>query len=57
MTTTTPTTNRARLAAVELPHFGMPAAEPLLPVSIYADRLDRLRARMDTRSCSAPIWR
>ncbi len=32
-----------------LPDFGMPGREPLLPASIYADRLERLRARMDAR--------
>jgi hypothetical protein len=38
-----------RLAEVELPDFGMPATEPLLPASIYADRLARLRERMAAR--------
>jgi hypothetical protein len=37
------------LADVALPDFGMPATEPLLPPSIYADRMERLRARMDER--------
>ena len=36
---------RVRLADVALPDFGMPVTEPLLPASIYADRLERLRAR------------
>ena len=40
---------RARLVDVALPDFGMPVTEPLLPVSIYADRMERLRARMDER--------
>ena len=31
------------LADVELPDFGMPATEPLLPPTIYAERLERLR--------------
>ena len=37
------------LADVELPEFGMPAEEPLLPASIYGDRLEQLRARMEVR--------
>ena len=48
MTTTTATT-RAVLADVELPDFGMPAAEPVLPPEIYADRIERLRRRMVAR--------
>jgi hypothetical protein len=44
------TTNRqARLVEVALPDFGMPVTEPLLPASIYADRMQRLRAAMDGR--------
>ncbi len=43
------TTARARLAEVTLPDFGMPAAEPRLPPSIYADRMERLRSVMDAR--------
>ena len=43
------TTARARLAEVTLPDFGMPAAEPRLPPSIYADRVERLRSAMDAR--------
>jgi len=37
----------ARLEAVTLPDFGMPAAMPELPATLYADRLARLRERMD----------
>ena len=40
---------RAVLADVELPDFGMPAAEPLLPPATYADRIERLRERMAAR--------
>jgi len=40
---------QARLVDVALPDFGMPVTEPLLPPSIYADRLERLRAAMDER--------
>ena len=40
---TTTATRKARLADVALPDFGMPLSEPLLPASIYADRLERLR--------------
>jgi hypothetical protein len=39
----------ARLAEVALPHVGMPAAEPLLPRTIYAERLARLRDAMAER--------
>jgi hypothetical protein len=39
----------ARLAEITLPDFGMPLTEPLLPASIYATRLERLRATMHTR--------
>jgi hypothetical protein len=42
-------TSRVRLTEVELPDFGMPATEPLPPASIYADRLERLRERMEIR--------
>ena len=37
----------ARLEAVTLPDFGMPAAMPELPAALYADRLARLRERAD----------
>jgi hypothetical protein len=40
---------QAVLADIELPDFGMPAVEPLLPPSIFAERVERLRARMDER--------
>jgi hypothetical protein len=44
------TANRqARLAEVALPDFGMPQTEPLLPASIYAERMERLRSRMEAR--------
>jgi hypothetical protein len=36
---------RAHLAAVDLPDFGMPGEAPELPASLYATRLERLRAR------------
>ena len=42
-------TRSAVLADVELPDFGMPLSEPLLPPSIYAERVARLRDRMDAR--------
>jgi Xaa-Pro aminopeptidase len=41
------TSNGARLADIELPEFGRPAATPDLPASLYAARLDRLRERME----------
>ena len=59
-------TTRARVADVPLPDFGMPAGEPLLPPTLYATRMDRLRARMDERATTtsssgptgstAPTW-
>lgn len=39
----------ARLAEIELPDFGMPAAMPQIPAAMYAERLERLRVRMDER--------
>jgi hypothetical protein len=45
----TNTKRHVRLADVALPDFGMPVMEPLLPASIYADRLQRLRSRMEER--------
>ena len=38
-------TRTARLADIALPDIGMPDAEPLLPPGLYAERLQRLRAR------------
>jgi hypothetical protein len=38
-----------RLAEVPLPHFGSPDEEPLLPATLYTQRLERLRARMEER--------
>ena len=40
------TLRRARLAEVDLPEFGRPAATPEIPPAIYADRLERLLDRM-----------
>ena len=45
---------RARLVDVALPDFGMPVTEPLLPASIYADRMERLRAAMDDTRLRPP---
>jgi hypothetical protein len=42
-----PTSRRARLAPVDLPAFGRPVVTPDIPVARYAERLERLRARMD----------
>jgi Xaa-Pro aminopeptidase len=39
----------ARLADIDLPDFGRPAATPELPPELYAARLARLRERMDGR--------
>jgi hypothetical protein len=41
-------TRTARLAHIELPDFGMPELEPLIPASMHAARLDRLRAAMES---------
>ena len=41
-----PPVTAARLAAIDLPDFGMPDEAPELPASLYADRLERLRERM-----------
>ena len=40
---------RAQLAQVVLPDFGMPRTEPLMPASIYRDRMERLRSGMEVR--------
>jgi hypothetical protein len=45
----TTATRKAMLADVELPDFGMPSSEPLLPPTIYAQRMERLRERMEAR--------
>jgi len=46
---TLPDGRRAWLADVPLPDFGRPANAPELPPATYADRLRRLRGRMDDR--------
>jgi Xaa-Pro aminopeptidase len=45
----TPPVRTARLADVDLPDFGMPAASPELPPALYATRFERLRERMARR--------
>ena len=40
-------TRHAVLAEVDLPHLGRPAVTPELPTRLYADRLERLRERME----------
>jgi Xaa-Pro aminopeptidase len=42
----------ARLADVDLPDFGMPDHEPVIPASIHAGRLESLRERSDERGYS-----
>ena len=44
------TARKAVLADIELPDFGMPLSEPLLPQSIYVGRMERLRGLMEARS-------
>ena len=39
----------ARLGEVSLPDFGMPDSMPEIPAATYAERLERLRERMDAR--------
>ena len=41
--------NKARLAQVDLPDFGMPDAMPEIPASVYESRLLRLRTRSAAR--------
>src|SRR3954451_11937432 len=43
------TQNTARLAEIAFPDIGLPAREPLLPATIFAERLERLRSAMDAR--------
>ena len=45
----TTTIRTARLADIALPDFGMPLTEPIVPASVYADRMERLQARMAER--------
>jgi Creatinase/Prolidase N-terminal domain len=47
--TTTRTRALPHLAEIALPDFGMPDTEPVLPVSLYAERLERLRSAMEAR--------
>ncbi len=39
--------NRPRLEQIDLPDFGMPDAMPQIPNSVYRQRMDRLRTRME----------
>jgi hypothetical protein len=43
---------RSRLATIDLPDFGMPAAEPTLGPDIYRTRLAQVRQRMEDRGFS-----
>ena len=45
----------ARLATIDLPEFGRPAAAPELPPDIYAERLARLRRRAVERGLDAVV--
>ena len=47
------TQTTARLAEIPLPDFGMPDTEPLLPTTIFAERLARLRVG-DGRTADTP---
>ena len=46
---TTASTRSARLADVPLPDFGRATVTPEIPAALYADRLERLRERIDRR--------
>ena len=46
---TTRDTRSARLADVPLPDFGRATVTPEIPAALYADRLERLRERIDRR--------
>jgi hypothetical protein len=51
------TQTAARLAAIPLPDFGLPDTAPLLPTTIFAERLTRLRSAMDARGYShLVVW-
>ena len=41
---------KARLTAIELPDFGMPATGPQIPAAVHLERIARLRERADRRS-------
>src|SRR5512143_3000153 len=45
----------ARLAAIELPDFGMPTTEPVIPAAVYAARLAALRSRAKERGLDAVL--
>lgn len=45
----------ARLAPIDLPDFGMPAAAPELPAALYPDRLRRLRESADRRGLDTVV--
>jgi hypothetical protein len=48
---------RARLADVPMPEFGMPSTEPVLPESLYVDRVERFRAAMERQGYEAcAVW-
>ncbi len=47
--------SKARLAAVELPDFGMPAEMPTLPDEVYANRLRAARQRAQDRGLDAMV--
>jgi hypothetical protein len=51
------TQTSARLADISLPDFGMPDIEPLLPSTIFAERLERLREAMAGRGYThVVVW-
>jgi hypothetical protein len=43
------TRSTARLADIALPDFGVPGVEPLLPPTVFVERLERMRSAMDAR--------
>lgn len=48
-------TGRVELQPIELPDFGVPQERPVVPPSVYEDRLTRFRARLEARGYDAAI--
>lgn len=46
----------ARLAEIGMPDFGMPQVRPGIPATLYADRLARLRERIDERGYDLVVY-
>jgi hypothetical protein len=46
---------RAELAAIDLPDFGTPSDEPLIPAELYEARIDQVRTRAETVGYAALV--